>query len=103
MSNRAITWAFAQPLPSMDRFVLVVLADYADEANSCYPGQSRIADSTGASVSTVARALRRLEAGHYIERERRQRRDGSRTSDRYVLQLKAVDNSVENPTGQIDH
>lgn len=87
MSNQAITWAFGQSLPTIDKFVLVVLADYADEARSCYPGQERIAANTGASVSTVRRALARLEHRGLIVRERRQRRDGSRTSDRYVLQL----------------
>lgn len=87
MSNKAITWAFDQDLPTIDKFVLVVLADYADEAASCYPGQGRISTHTGASVSTVGRALKRLEKSGLIVRERRQRRDGSRTSDRYVLQI----------------
>jgi DNA-binding transcriptional regulator PaaX len=85
MSNKAITWAFEQDLPTIDKFVLVVLADYADEAHSCYPGQQRIATNTGASVSTVRRALARLERHGLILRERRRRKDGSRTSDRYLL------------------
>jgi DNA-binding transcriptional MocR family regulator len=102
MSNKAITWAFDQELPTIDKFVLVVLADYADEANSCFPGQQKIAANTGASVSTVRRALGRLERHKLIARDRRQRRDGSRTSDRYTLQLEPVDNPVGNPSGQID-
>lgn len=92
MSNRAITWAFDQEaLPTIDRFVLVVLADYADEANSCYPGQTLIARRTGSSVSTVHRSLKRLETGGWIQRVKRWKGDGTRSSDRYELKLKRDD------------
>jgi DNA-binding MarR family transcriptional regulator len=87
MSNRALTWAFSTPLPTSPKFVLVVLADLADEADSCFPGQARIASSTGCSVSTVQRALKDLEEAGYIERVRRHREGGFRTSDRYVLRV----------------
>lgn len=87
MSNRALTWAFSTPLPTSPKFVLVVLADLADEADSCFPGQGRIAASTGCSISTVRRALKDLEDGGYIERVRRHREGGFRTSDRYVLRV----------------
>lgn len=87
MSNRALTWAFTTPLPTSPKFVLVVLADLADEADSCFPGQERIAASTGCSTRTVRRALEELEEIGYIERVRRHRMNGSRTSDRYVLRV----------------
>lgn len=87
MSNKAITWAFEQELPTIDKFVLVVLADYADEANTCYPGQAMIGRRVGASVSTVHRAIKRLEARRLIEREARWVGKGERTSDRYRLIL----------------
>lgn len=67
--------------------VLVALADMADESASCYPGQERLADMTGLSVSTVSRALRRLETLGLLVREHRYGRFGYRTSDRYHLQL----------------
>lgn len=87
MSNRAITWAFDQDLPTIDKFVLVVLADYADEASTCFPGQGLIARRTGSSVSTIHRALKRLETSGRITREQRWRADGKRSSDRYRLNL----------------
>lgn len=87
MSNKAITWAFELELPTIDKFVLVVLADYADEANTCFPGQGLIARRTGSSVSTVHRALKRLETRKLIRREQRWRDDGKRSSDRYRLLL----------------
>lgn len=96
MSNEAINWAFHQDLPMARKFVLIVLANYADEAHSCYPGQKKIADKIGASVETVRRALTDLEAAGLISRERRTREGGYRTSDRYYL-------PVDLPTGQFAH
>lgn len=87
MSNRALNWAFQAPLPSTQKFVLVVLADLADEEDSCYPGQPRIAQSIGGNERTVRRALVELEASGYIVREHRHRSNGSRRSDRYVLRV----------------
>lgn len=72
-------------LPTIDKFVLVVLADYADDEHSCFPGQGLVAKRTGSSVSTVARAMKRLEEAGLVRRDRRFRKDGSRTSDRYFL------------------
>lgn len=86
MSNRAITWAFNQDIRnSSAKFVLVVLADHADEAWSCYPGQATIARMTGMSERSVRRALEWLEEQGFITRERRSDARGRRTSDRYHL------------------
>lgn len=87
MSNEAITWAFNQALRSTDKFVLVALADYADEARSCFPSHKKTAARVGSSVATVKRAIDRLEAGGYLFVEARERADGSATSNRYVLNL----------------
>lgn len=97
MSIEAINWAFNQPITPMARkFVLVVLANYADEDYSCYPSQQKIADRIGASVETVRRAIKELEASGLIRREKRYRDDGYRSTDRYFL-------AVKMPTGQFDH
>lgn len=78
------------------KFVLIVLANYADESHSCYPGQKKIAERIGASVETVRRALADLETSGYISRNRRVRDSGYRTTDRYFL-------PVDLPTGQFAH
>ena len=87
MSNRALSWAFSTPLPTSPKFVLVVLADLADESHSCYPGARHIASAIGGSVRTVRRALVDLEEAGYITRESRHRVGGSQASNRYILRV----------------
>lgn len=86
MSNKAVSWAFdVTGLTSTQKFLLVALADYADEADSCYPGQAKLADRVGATRETVSRNLAKLEELGFIRRERRYREGGFRSSDRFVL------------------
>lgn len=81
-----MAWADRQRTGSPGRkAVLMTLAGYADDQDSCYPSQATIADSTEQSVSTVARCLEELEAQGLIAREERRRPDGGKTSDRYYL------------------
>lgn len=96
MSYKATNWAYDLPILGPQKFVLVALADMADEAGSCYPSHSRLSQMTGLSASTVKRALERLEEGEYIRRERRHDKNGYRTSDRYYL---ALDRTGLEPTG----
>lgn len=86
MSHRAVTWAYDQDIqPSAAKFVLVTLANYADEHGYCYPSQSRLADDTGQSERTVRTHLAALEAAGVIRRERRFDKAGHRTSDAFWL------------------
>lgn len=87
MSHLATAWAYRQGIESGPKFVLVALADFADEAGTCYPGQDRIATMTGMHRSSVVRHLKALEAVGLISRMHRQGAKGQRTSDRYVLHL----------------
>lgn len=81
-----MTWAVDQRTGSPARkAVLMNLADRADEAWSCFPGQRRIAEDTELGERTVRRALDDLETAGLIRRDHRRRKDGSWTSDRYVL------------------
>lgn len=98
MSNAALNWAFEQDLPMAQKFVLVVLADYADEAHSSFPAQSKIAERIGATDRTVRNALKELESKGFVSREHRQRSNGSRTSDRYFLPVNGSAGLPE-PTG----
>lgn len=85
MSYRALNWAWEADLPMAQKFVLVALADMADEKETCYPGQERLAKMTGTSVSTVRRAVKTLEDSGAISRQARGVAGGGRTSDRYFL------------------
>lgn len=88
MSVQAIAWALGQetggPGP---KSVLLCLANYADEAGTCFPGQDRIARETEQSVRTVRSVLQQLERLGLIRRQSRGRPGGGRTSDRYYLNL----------------
>lgn len=88
MAYQATHWAWEIDLPMTQKFVLIALADMADESLSCYPGQKRIAKMIGSSERTVRRALADLEEWKLIEREERRAADGYRTSDRYILKTK---------------
>ena len=87
MSYRAMGWAYRQRLAPTPKFVLVTLADLADEEHSCWPSQTWIAEQVGASVRTVRKAIGDLERERYIVREVRPIGGGGRRSDRYVLQV----------------
>lgn len=100
MSYKAINWAYELPIKGPAKPLLVALADFADEAGSCYPGQDRLALMTGLSRSSVQRNLQRLERMGLITREHRYDQRGYRTSDRYVLSLDTQVLGVTEPSGQ---
>jgi hypothetical protein len=45
------------PLPSTERFVLMSLADHANDNETCWPSNERIGERTGFCTKTVSRAL----------------------------------------------
>lgn len=103
MSNKALTWAFeAEGLSTIQKFLLVALADFADESNSCYPGQDKLARMVGASRETVSRNLRVLVEAGFISRSYRRRSDGFRTSDRFVLNLSISCDATSRDSGSRD-
>lgn len=101
MSYKALNWAWEAELPTSQKFVLVALADMADEHESCFPGQERLARMVGGSVSTVHRAVKALEESGHISRQQRRGADGLRTSDRYRLNINRSNRRVD-VTGQLE-
>lgn len=62
MSYQALSWAFKQDIsPSTAKFVLVALANYADDDGYCFPGQKRLAEDTCQSERSVRSHLASLE------------------------------------------
>jgi len=97
VSNKAITWAYAQQGPDLKpgaKFILVTIADMADQAHSCYPGIPLLAEMTGISDSAIRAHLKLLVETGYLTVERRHRSNGSRSTNRYYL---PVDNSALTP------
>ena len=89
MSFQAMAWAVGQKLPSKDKFVLVMMANYADEDGKCWPSLNRLADDTSMSRSTVQLAIKGLEAAGMLRIERREQ-DGVNLPNHYYLELKKV-------------
>jgi DNA-binding transcriptional ArsR family regulator len=90
MSNYALNWAWNlqdDRLKSGPAFTLIYLADLADHEHSCYPGVPAIAAKVRVAKSTVQEHLKTLLALGLITKERRNRPNGSRTSNRYYLQI----------------
>jgi hypothetical protein len=103
MSYRALNWAWEADLPTSQKFVLVALADMADEHESCFPGQERLGRMIGATDRTVRAALVKLEESGLISRTQRRGADGMRTSDRYVLHTnRKILPVVESPETDVD-
>lgn len=53
MSIAATKWARATNLPSTQRFILLALADFADDDGICWPSIRRIIESTGLSERCI--------------------------------------------------
>jgi len=86
MSFQAMAWAIKQEVGNTTaKFVLLMVANYADEQGRAWPSQERLAEGIEGSRHTVMRALEVLEEGGFMTRERRHRADGSRAAD--VLRL----------------
>ena len=64
-----IAWAMRAPTPdALSRWLLVVLADHANEEGKCWPSQATLARRTGMGRSTVNRKLELLEQNNLIIR-----------------------------------
>lgn len=86
MSNEALTAvAKSEIRPSGRKFVAMALADYADEAWSCFPSVEQLAQYTSQGEKTVRDHLDALEEAGVITRERQRRDDG--TLGRYRFKL----------------
>lgn len=80
--------------------VMLVLASYTDAEWSAFAGQELIADETELSVRTVRDVMKDLEGRGLLVRQRRHRRDGSRTSDRLLLVESAIMSLPANGAGR---
>jgi Helix-turn-helix domain len=86
MSIKALRWTWGLSLPSEYKFVLIALADRADEANTCFPSISNLQRMTGQRRATILEALRELAAAGLIKINPGNRR----RSNHYVLALGAT-------------
>lgn len=76
--------------PSGKKFVLFALADYADEAGSCWPSMNTLAQYTGQSVTAVKRHVKALEGEGFIERTRTRNNSGQLGQYRYKIHQRPI-------------
>lgn len=106
MSVAAITWAMQRRLGSATlKYVLLALANHADDDGKCWPSQEHLAGTTELSIRSVRRSLVELEERCLIHREERPRRDDkTRRSDLIQLRLYAAsDHAVTVAGSSEDH
>ena len=72
MSFRMVNWAYEQDLPPSPKFLLVTLADKADDDGTTAAGVDFLAYETGISTRTVIRHLKQLEEMDLLHKERRE-------------------------------
>ena len=88
MSFQASTWAAKQDVESSSaKFILLLLANYADADGFTFVGQKTLAEDASMSRRTVVRHMGVLEEAGLIVRSKRFREDGSRSSDGTYLRL----------------
>lgn len=91
-------------LTTSQKFVLVALANYADQEGRCWPSQAALAADTAQSERQIRNALKALELEGLIIRQKR--RQGQRqTSDLFRLNLQAEHHAASEPknTSQAEH
>ena len=92
-----MTWAWTLQLSPSPKFVLMALADEADDTGFCFPSHRRIAQKCSITERSVRRMIRLLADGHYLVVQQRFN-NRARTSNGYQL---VVDHPRTNcPGGQ---
>jgi len=92
MSWSALKWASEVKVgSSTDKLILIILANFTDAENTCYPSHKKIAELCECSTDTVIRALKRLVDNNFIEVEKRfqvtQNNNHRQTSNIYKLNI----------------
>lgn len=86
MSAQCLFWAIKHPVgDSMQKLVLIVMADIANEHRQCWPSHQYIADRAECSRSTVIRCVAQLEKKGLISRQRRAGDNGLKSSNVYTF------------------
>lgn len=101
MSFQAMSWAVERECPTpTSKLILILLANYADEHNSCFPSRERISKLSNCDERTVRRSLKQLQDLGLIRIESRHTTEGRQTSNRYFICLDNV--SSRNESGVTD-
>lgn len=97
MSIAAMNWVWSLRLKPTPKFVLLALADAADDKGYCWPSVPTLARKTCLDDRSVQRILGRLKAEGLLQVQQRFRKDGSPTSNGYRLPLTAPGDKLPPP------
>lgn len=105
MSFNAMSWAVKQDCATPTaKLVLLMLANYADEAGSCYPSKEHLAKLCSCDTRTIHRALRYLIEAGMLAVYPRFGGDGKQTSNRYKVQVdESALGETQPPDGRGQH
>jgi len=99
--NKALKIQFKNQTPTK-RLILILLANYCDDHNSCYPSYAHIAKLAGLKdTKHIAGIVKEFEELGLLRIEKRFNKDGGNTSNRYFLTLGGTDNppvGLQTPT-----
>jgi len=85
MSIQALSWSVKKDCDNTTtKLVLILLANYADEKNSCYPSEKHLAKLAGVTDRTIRRSLKWLNENAYLDIIH-----VKGTSNRYILRVDA--------------
>lgn len=71
MSFQAMAWAVKQKAPTKPKFVLIILANYADDLNKAWPSLETLSRDTGIARSTLIECLKKLVELGLIDKAKR--------------------------------
>jgi hypothetical protein len=92
-----MSWAWeCGPADPIDRYVLLKLADNADQDGRCFPSRPEICDKTRLSVSTVKRSIGNLEREGWITVKRG---DGRGHRSQYQINKRGSEGTGSQRTG----
>lgn len=88
LSIEAVAWAFKQGItPAAKKFVLVALADNADQHGICFPSYTHIQEKTSLSRRAVIDNIQALAEEGIIEKVGRARANSSTTTNAYRIPI----------------
>lgn len=88
--NKAINLQFKTQTPTK-RLILILLANYCDEKNSCFPSYAHIGKLAGLKdVKHIANIIKEFEQLGFLKVEKRYKENGGNLSNRYHLTLEGV-------------
>jgi hypothetical protein len=87
------------PHETVQRFVLLALANYADQDGYCWPSYNTLAERCAISRSTAIRAVKALEEDGWIRRQARQAANGQAGTNGYFVNMERLGMVAERDRG----